>query len=333
MRARPRTGVKPCLPTASPTFQLFSQHCGTYITPPHTIKMPTLLGLPAEIRNRIYEYALDPSPNVLQVAWPKRRKENENKSSERINARTYVLYIRLDAKRRAHHFNQLRYVCQQMHKETSDLEVKHTGLIFHPSNNTDISTIYGLKKFVSELGDNRMSWLGQIFLSEDKSAKDGSRTKDPRIWISKSIDRIFEVLRFCARHQHIRVQQTVPYLTPRDLPPSQFIYACLLIIWTFRREDCTKVVGFRRVDVQKDLRSGRRTIMGKKALKREEDMTALIENLKNLKFMPMDHFDETLFRKLAMTQKFPQENGSIDVQTEDLESWVFHAKAWMKGGM
>jgi len=73
--------------------------------------------------------------------------------------------------------------------------------------------------------------------------------------------------------------------------------------------------------------------MGKKALKREEDMTALIENLKNLKFMPMDHFDETLFRKLAMTQKFPQENGSIDVQTEDLESWVFHAKAWMKGGM
>jgi hypothetical protein len=289
--------------------------------------MLNLLDLPAELRNRIYELVLDASPDIFQIAWPYRKDECANKSSQGMQARPHVVHIG-----RAQHFNQLQFVCQQIRRETSDLELKGRSLVFLPSKIKEISTIFGLKKFVSELGDGRIDWVKNIFLHDAGNPNDGLRSRQPRIWLSKNMDKIFEVLRFCKCHQEIQVRQTVPYLSLTELTPDLFIFNCILIIWTFREAEWAAKV-FPRVGVNEDLNWAKKNVLGRKSLGRKEALEALIGKFENLGFKPEGDFDEVLFRKIAMRTRFPKENGTSNMEPKLLELWVHHAKRWMKWGM
>lgn len=84
----------------------------------HTSQSSTLLNLPGEIRNRIFEYALTAESQKLRMDLTK-------ESASWLDVLDYkVPFCRDNIE-----FNQLKYVYRQLHYETAALELKHNTLV------------------------------------------------------------------------------------------------------------------------------------------------------------------------------------------------------------
>ena len=111
-----------------------------------------LLRLPAELRNRVYEFALtaDTSGSELDLVLPKSR-----------NGKPRVII-----KGEKEDFNQLKYVLHQLYNECAGLEVKHNVIVVRG----DRRTILGgparrLNRFLETCSQAKALWFTHIGLS------------------------------------------------------------------------------------------------------------------------------------------------------------------------
>lgn len=289
--------------------------------------MSRLLNLPAEIRNRIYEYALDARPTILQVTWPLRKAETNAPTKK------YIICERADAKLSGRRFNRLQQVCKLFRKDTSDLEVKLNMFMFESTVHVH-GTIYGLKKFVNELEDGRVAWMKEVYLMEALDTKTSAFRRHPKAWLRDNIINIFEMLRFCARHERIHVHQFVPYLNAIDSTPAAFMFDCLVILKTFRNVDSTKEAGFRAKEIEKSTRYWKSQILGGKHLGRQDEIETLAGKLNNLTFRTLGRgLKEAWFRKDAMKWGQIHKDSPIRLDKGTLDVWVVLAQGWEKKGL
>jgi len=174
-----------------------------------------LLRLPGELRNRIYEYALqtDDDDDGLKFDSGVRSYEGVSRDDgfDGHNIPRFIPYgvSRSNCK---DHLNQLKLTCRQLYKETAGLELQ-------------VNRVQFLTHWSDKFGP------GQLFLTFIRSCAANKRGcfRDISLWASthrqvpklsqslESKDVMFELAEYCRQHPQVNINYAVPYLDTHNL--------------------------------------------------------------------------------------------------------------------
>ncbi|KAF2877754.1 hypothetical protein BDV95DRAFT_588790 [Massariosphaeria phaeospora] len=130
---------------------------------------PSLLTLPGEIRNRIYEFALhNPEGLTHTTQIVKIREPQSGKKKALIKPLFHAFIHPLSPgadNRPAVEYNQLKYVCRQLYAETAGLELKLNAWVVPGKYDRRVSPEAMLVRFTRSCAPQRLTWLTNISLS------------------------------------------------------------------------------------------------------------------------------------------------------------------------
>lgn len=196
----------------------------------------SLLSLPAEIRNHIYEYALT-APSHLEFSRdaysllggkPVFRlplqdcQHNEQQKSMFCFANTAAKNTNT-AKRQQDKklgFNTLKFVSKQLYMETAGLEVKYNPLMMTRPMNTkfSFSPTRLLIDFLRPLGTYKLRWLTTITI---KHVTDEDPVDCAHLIMPDNFSMLINLSNICMENPHIEVKYILPALSPaQDLFPA-----------------------------------------------------------------------------------------------------------------
>ncbi|KAI4921074.1 uncharacterized protein J4E92_008059 [Alternaria infectoria] len=171
-----------------------------------------LLRLPGELRNRIYEYALQ-TDDELKFDSGVRSYEGVS-SDDGFDGHNIPRFIPCGAYRSEckDHVNQLKLTCRQLYKETAGLELQ-------------VNRVHFFTHWSDKFGP------GQLFLTfiRNCAATKRGRFRDIYLWssshrqvprLSQSLepkDVMFELAEYCRQHPQVNISYAVPYLDTNDL--------------------------------------------------------------------------------------------------------------------
>ncbi|KAI4673151.1 uncharacterized protein J4E78_001658 [Alternaria triticimaculans] len=165
-----------------------------------------LLRLPGELRNRIYEYALQTDDDD-GLKFDSGVRSYEGVSSDDgfdgHNIPRFIPYgfSRLD------HFNELKFTCRQLYKETAGLELQVNRVHFmtHWSDKFGPGQLF--LTFIRNCAATKRGYFGDISLwtSTHRQMPELSQSLEPK-------DIMFELAEYCRQHPHVNIGYFVPYL-------------------------------------------------------------------------------------------------------------------------
>ena len=123
--------------------------------------MPSLLDMPAEIRNEIYQYALTDTAG-LRVRSQATRNRCKKKPVMHIND----LDTGVVNEDQPLPINQMMYVCKLLRKETAGLEVQYNDVTFTSTSSTNTGAMWGFTQFIERCTPTRLAWLRKVILDE-----------------------------------------------------------------------------------------------------------------------------------------------------------------------
>jgi len=190
------------------------------------VSYPTLslLGLPGELRNHIFELALTaPSRHVFLL--PRSPHQRSCEQPHQHNTQP-------------HAFNQLKNVCRQLRSETADLGLRYNDvLIDHASSLAPTLARCTPKQQAS------MNFSLHYEKLEDTIPILRKRWISPVKW-----DDLVEIARFCRKHPHIHVAITFadfkyPTSSKKNHDPLEYFLATAMYIsMVYRRIDLTRLL-------------------------------------------------------------------------------------------
>ncbi|KAF1916021.1 hypothetical protein BDU57DRAFT_538362 [Ampelomyces quisqualis] len=171
-----------------------------------------LLDLPAELRNKIFEYALT-CPNGLHVrtlAIP----------SKRLAWRHILLAAHdqhLDLLSRSNEFNQLKFVNKQLYLETAHTELKHNNITATTKYNGDLGPGYQFIAWVRAVPPEKRAWLaGATVVLAEGFVQDPAQEYHRDVWRHRhhpKIDpSISQLAKFCKAYPAVSIQYHLPDL-------------------------------------------------------------------------------------------------------------------------
>jgi hypothetical protein len=154
-----------------------------------------LLSLPGELRNQIYEYALT-DENDLQCLVPV--------------ATTSSLRLVSPSKSTFRDFNELQYVCKQLYKETSGLELQYNTVVFYGDFPNERGPGAVFLDIVSGCSSAKLALLRHVKLTTSMTPY-----PHPRLEAEMEPPKIVrQVAEFCRTHTYTKV----------DYFPGLFVY-------------------------------------------------------------------------------------------------------------
>jgi hypothetical protein len=273
-----------------------------------------LLRLPTELRDCIYRYALYCDNTGLQYRYWKTKADGKP-----------IFHATGKSKEDPRSWNQMQYVCRQLHAETKALELKYNPLIFRQTATWELVAWSQFSRFAKALPKSKLAWLRTITLSTNSNA-----VRD--VWgpwfVSRELPSIISISRFCDRHPQITCNYIIPLFTIHDrfedegLPmvPDvvRFMEEGVYINQVLRDKDVAFLIYASMSDhfdnEAKILRKGREV---------HEYQAS------NLSFWPeLRTFDEEGFRKWAIRGEY-----LWNALEGGMEVWVKHAKDWIEKGI
>lgn len=277
---------------------------------------PALLRLPAEIRNKIYEYALHCDNDALQYRYWK------TKGNQRP-----IFHAQHKSNKDVQDFNQLKFVCRQLYHETGSLEIQCNALAFKKIARWELEASAQFLRFVKALPREKLEWLRTITLSRNPYTFRYSWAWCPGV-VSRELPSIIKISQFCVTHPHIDVNFIIPHfkihiknhLLPNTHSPDivGFVENAVYINRILRDKD----VAFLIAALLSDHFNKEARILRKGRLVQEFQAS-------NLRFWPdMRVFDECEFRKQAAseTHLWGALEGGLDV-------WIQHVRDWIENGI
>lgn len=125
------------------------------------------LGLPREIRDIIYEYALTASGGISTSRHP----------CPHHCIRLYMAHTCIE--KAALESNQLRYVCSQLHTETNALELRYNTIYITRQKGSTVYEVFN--RFMSSCSDNNLATLRRVIISDDRIKMKYNTGKAPLI--------------------------------------------------------------------------------------------------------------------------------------------------------
>lgn len=166
-----------------------------------------LLELPAELRNRVYEYVLtDPTASRLHY-------------QELTFGEPGAITFTLDGKP----FNTLKQTCRLLHHDTAGLEAQFNTLIFKQHDPTDFLPTELFKRFTSRCPDTQLS---TVILQPADDIK------------SQDYEHLIALAQWCKQHPIV----TVKYLMPDFCLPDPTNYAQEISPWHDLNDACEQLL-------------------------------------------------------------------------------------------
>ncbi|KAF1840347.1 uncharacterized protein K460DRAFT_410938 [Cucurbitaria berberidis CBS 394.84] len=291
--------------------------------PPQTQQAFPFLTLPAELRNRIYLYALT-APDGIKVRW--RRSNSRWKKKP-------VMFTNSDKEEEVCPINQLQYVNRQLHKETAGLELQYNRVIFdgYPGSNGD--TMKSLYVFAGRCTPTKLQWLTHATLAQQSDLTTSIQSRCAIPWVKRHIDKIIGLLNFCIENKHIHVEFRLPYfvLYPDPLPTlsvNGFIETGILLSRLFRGADIS------HIDIPGNTAARYAELLSRLV---GDDVKDTIKRLAgeatNLRLYPNDkHFDIKRFEK-EVEEKLSDPWWADFVANGGGLKWVEYARQWSAYGL
>jgi hypothetical protein len=194
----------------------------------------SFLGLPAEIRNAIYELALT-APGDLTVHW-------EAVSTSPRSRKKPVMMASGTSSSESQPINSLRYVNRQQYKETAGLEIKFNRVVFEDPEPKKATERF--LDFISQATPARLTWLKAMAL-EEKAARNEA---EKLFWTQSRPGSLVEIMRFCARNRHTTVDLREPgfeiITRDGDLQAYKFLGAGIILTLALRGQDIVFMATF-----------------------------------------------------------------------------------------
>lgn len=151
-----------------------------------------LLSLPAELRNRIFEYALQ-YPGGVRLGWTRGKKKPNKKNSKKPT--TF-----LDGQKgKGNQTNLLQYVYRQVRQEVAGLEVRYNAVLFNTtSGRPKGENITSFLHFYDFCAPSRRLWLTHVILDNPYKPRREGGMEEHFEWIIFYEERLSE---YPQRHQ------------------------------------------------------------------------------------------------------------------------------------
>jgi hypothetical protein len=156
-------------PSAQPYFLIVPNKLDSTPTRTTMHKMSRLLALPAELRNRIFAFALTSSKGL--------RYSQDFTSTPKDVCCSVNPRAREDATR--HHFNQIKYVSRSLHTETVGVELRlNDTLHFGMQRSSKMSPAEELIAYIESLSSREQAWLRKVIVDDEspRVEKDSAET-------------------------------------------------------------------------------------------------------------------------------------------------------------
>jgi hypothetical protein len=194
-----------------------------------------LLRLPAELRNRIYEYALTAKGDLMYMFWGTDHKSIICDSAHDADSSRPVSVG-------ATEFNQLKYVCLKLYAETAAIELKLNALNVHGQYDLPVTRpAYGFSCFVQQLSPSKHAWLAHVVL--ELTASNWPKNDLSRL-LMEGPSSFIEIAKFCVKNPQIKVDYIVRAFSTHVNAPKHAIFQSILFLrqgfwatWFFRRKD------------------------------------------------------------------------------------------------
>lgn len=282
-----------------------------------------LLDLPAELRNKVYEYALTHGDGLLY--------KNANESLGHP-----YLYIPGEA----FEFNLLKMVNRQLNSETCGLELKFNTIHFIgvcprritlsavlpplPINTADYLSDFTLTR----MGPLKRSWLHSIFLHTEKSFS----TRTALLDLEDTMRKISNIIHYIP---HVQIRYSFTHFDPQDshnsyisgqkeVPPLNFMIVGQLLSMMLRGSDPLgwlqgKNLGnLARLTLMQDVAAWRAA----------RSMQALEQRVPNFRVWSLD--TEIPEKFVNLVKSYVSVNGGTD---EIATYWIQVAKDWIENGI
>jgi hypothetical protein len=197
----------------------------------HASACSPLLELPGELRNRIWQYALT-TENGLDMVWVSHRRSPQLFARGRDAAEDEG---RVE-------FNQLKYTCHALHKETAGWEAKFNRVVVctHAADPRPVE-LFG--NFLATCAPAKAAWFTDLDLVFETQAQ--NRGEDSaRIMISLTLETspaLLSVAAFCKHHPHVNVRYFLWGFNV-NVHAAQFMSTGSLLAKVFRSIDVTSQI-------------------------------------------------------------------------------------------
>jgi hypothetical protein len=159
-----------------------------------------LLRLPAELRNRIYEYALTANGDLMYTFWGTDHKSIICDSAHDADSSRPVSVG-------ATEFNRFKYVCLKLCAETAAIELKLNALNVHGQYHLPVTRpAYGFSCFVQQLSPSKHAWLAHVVL--ELTASNWPKNDLSRL-LMEGPSSFIEIAKFCVKNPQIKVNYIV----------------------------------------------------------------------------------------------------------------------------
>jgi hypothetical protein len=277
-----------------------------------------LMGLPAELRNKIYELVLT-APDGLRI-WSAPNSSGRSRSRPKPRL---VEHCNQD-----HDFNQLKFVSRQIYKECAGLEVKFKNITF--DHIRPQASMHRFLKFANQCTNARRNWPTHITIKEKVSKKDGDIT----LWLSHNMTIIIDLLELCIANPSLNVSVEVPgwaYDVGRDdLSAYRLLMGSVPLETMFRAKNLAGMVP----------ESGDCTFfyydewVTKLSGKHKATVKALGPRAPNLRFCPAPgELDEILFREKAIASWHEVADDPHILPHDAVDRWVECVRFWLSNGV
>jgi len=188
-----------------------------------------LLELPAELRNRVYEYVLV-APRDMKMVWfagvNRRRKP--------------IMFEVSDDENSEYPFNPMPYVCRQLRDEIAGLEIRFNSVLFDSSPRPKGGALYGLAMFTCLCTPPKLLWLTHIIVDKLSDSPTGERASTGPEWMAGHIEALRGLFVFSAQNKHVRIDLRMHGFT-MTTRSRDFIATGIILTRVFRGTDLSRV--------------------------------------------------------------------------------------------
>lgn len=187
-----------------------------------------LFTLPAELRNRIYEYALTATDDIFPQSEP-------YLNLDTIEDPPHNFQLSHWTQRKPHNgFNQLRFTCRFLYRETCALELKFNIIRLNLSEIMRIGPAERLPTFLASCCPRKAGWIRTLELNNDAMTHKGCTIEEPRHFLA--------VTDFCRQNPLVTVRYVPNQMSPDWYSVQNVLELGVMINLVVRGKDLRWVV-------------------------------------------------------------------------------------------
>ncbi|KAI8938847.1 hypothetical protein NX059_004709 [Plenodomus lindquistii] len=299
-------------------------------------KHASLLNLPGEIRNAIYNHALTAPSAGLNIVLPCTRTTSPPRLAAGHGIQRPVLVQSCD--KEENEYNQLKFVCKQLYREAAGLEVKLNNLVVEHKSDSEATCGEQMLSFMAHV-QGKVYWLtGRTITIKTIETEDVNHHEYPEVrgYTNPAVDmfpdtaaNIFKIAAWCQQNPSVKIKAILPGLKIAPRTPLRYFFSGMALKWMLRGETVgSSPIIYRRFPPIMELAAQ----LKNKWFGNEDINSMQAENLRFYAICDMDGFDWAKFDRILDEQLARALPDIPKFWIEFMQKWPLIIRSWVEDG-